>query len=69
MKCPLCNAPTDIEETRTTSKGYVRRRECFNGHTFSTVEALLTEPKVKRTTAKRIELDAPVYRRSNDRND
>lgn len=69
MKCPLCNAPTDIEETRTNSKGYVRRRECFNGHTFSTVEAVLTEPKLKRSSAKRLELDAPVYRRSNDRND
>lgn len=69
MRCPLCNAPTDIEETRTTSKGYVRRRECFNGHTFSTVEAVLTEPKLKRSPNKRLELDAPVYRRSADRND
>ena len=48
MKCPLCNAPTDIKETRVTDKGYVRRRECFNQHTFKTVEAVLTEPKKKR---------------------
>jgi transcriptional regulator NrdR family protein len=48
MKCPLCNAPTDIKETRVTDKGYVRRRECFNNHTFKTVETVLTEPKEKR---------------------
>jgi transcriptional regulator NrdR family protein len=49
MKCPLCNAPTDIKETRITDKGYVRRRECFNNHTFKTVETVLTEPKEKRS--------------------
>ena len=48
MKCPLCNAPTDIKESRVTKQGYVRRRECFNEHTFRTVEVLLTEPKPKR---------------------
>ena len=48
MKCPLCKAPTDIKETRKTDKGYVRRRECFNQHTFSTVETVLTKPKLKR---------------------
>jgi transcriptional regulator NrdR family protein len=49
MKCPLCNAPTDIKETRVTDTGYVRRRECFNNHTFKTVETVLTEPKEKRS--------------------
>ena len=36
MKCPLCGAPTDVLETR----GVVRRRECFNGHRFTTDEVV-----------------------------
>ena len=47
MKCPVCKAPTEIKDSRLTSKGYVRRRECFNDHVFKTVETLLTEPKKK----------------------
>lgn len=34
MKCPRCNAPTDVLDTR----GPIRRRECFNGHVFRTQE-------------------------------
>ena len=49
MKCPLCQAPTEIKDSRLTSKGYVRRRKCFNDHVFKTVETLLTEPKNKRS--------------------
>ena len=49
MRCPLCEAPTEIKDTRLTKKGYIRRRECFNEHTFRTVEAPLTEPKKKRS--------------------
>jgi transcriptional regulator NrdR family protein len=38
MRCPVCNAPTDVKETRTKD-GYVfRRRLCFNEHTFTTEE-------------------------------
>ena len=38
MKCPQCNKPADVLETRTHA-GYVRRRyECFNNHRFSTQE-------------------------------
>jgi transcriptional regulator NrdR family protein len=42
MKCPVCNAPTDVEETRTKDDHTYRRRECFNEHTFT------TEERVKR---------------------
>ena len=34
MRCPTCNAVTLVKETR----GNHRRRECFNGHRFSTKE-------------------------------
>lgn len=39
MKCPTCNAPTKVIETREPR----RRRECFNGHRFSSVEVLLVK--------------------------
>lgn len=34
MKCPRCQAPTEVLDTR----GTIRRRECFNGHVFRTEE-------------------------------
>jgi hypothetical protein len=41
MKCPRCGAASDVLETRPgehlTTK---RRRECFNGHRFLTLEVL-----------------------------
>ncbi len=39
MKCPHCNAWTTTLETR----GHRRRRECGNGHRFTTYE-VLAEP-------------------------
>ena len=44
MKCPLCQAPTDVKHT----KDGIRTRECFNEHRFKTQEILLTEPKPKK---------------------
>ena len=39
MKCPHCGAPTDVKDTRMTKPNEVtRRRECFNGHKFKTLE-------------------------------
>ena len=39
MKCPICNAPTDVKDTRITQGNQVtRKRECFNGHKFKTIE-------------------------------
>ena len=34
VKCPECNAPTSVKETR----GNKRRRVCFNDHLFTTYE-------------------------------
>jgi len=39
MKCPRCNADSIVKETRAFEFGTAsRRRECFNGHRFTTVE-------------------------------
>ena len=45
MKCPTCSSWTEVRESRTKPGGYVRRRECGNGHRFLTVEVLLQAPK------------------------
>lgn len=37
MKCPQCEAWTEVRETRGTK----RRRECGNGHRFTTEEVVL----------------------------
>lgn len=39
MKCPYCNAWTDVRQTREGR----RRRECANGHRFSTQEVLVVD--------------------------
>jgi hypothetical protein len=44
MKCPLCDAHTEVKETR---HGTARRRQCYNEHTFWTEEKITTEPKPK----------------------
>ena len=39
MKCPICNAWTEVKDTRESGEFQTtRRRECANGHRFSTVE-------------------------------
>lgn len=39
MKCPRCGAPSEVRETRDASLFTTRRRrECLNGHRFTTVE-------------------------------
>lgn len=43
MKCPICNAPTEVKQTRKQTRGYVRFRLCFNFHMFKTVETVLEE--------------------------
>lgn len=44
MRCPICNAPTDVKDSRTRKEinCVIRKRQCFNDHTFQ------TEEKVKR---------------------
>jgi transcriptional regulator NrdR family protein len=49
MKCPLCRAATDVKETRMRDGNLVfRRRVCFNDHTFTTHETVVTQPKEKK---------------------
>ena len=39
MKCPICKVWSFVLSTRN---GVMRRRECANGHRFSTIEILKT---------------------------
>lgn len=38
MKCPKCNAWTNVLESRPLKEGVKRRRECANLHRFTTYE-------------------------------
>jgi len=46
MRCPTCNAPSEVESTRVTKENNVKRiRLCFNQHKFSTLEQPITLSK------------------------
>ncbi len=51
MKCPECGAWTDVLETKPIRKTNIlkRRRECANGHRFTTHEqfAYFNQPRKK----------------------
>ena len=38
MNCPICNAWTTVNDTRNKEDFTQRRRECANGHMFTTEE-------------------------------
>ena len=40
MKCPICNAQTDVEDSRVRKEtnSVIRKRKCFNDHIFKTEE-------------------------------
>jgi hypothetical protein len=48
MKCPLCGGPTDVMQTKSIDGVPIRRRHCYNDHTFQTKEVPINEPKPKR---------------------
>ena len=48
MKCPLCNAPTEVNQTKTKDGIPIRYRHCFNDHAFQTEEVPITTPEPKR---------------------
>lgn len=48
MKCPHCQKPTFTLDTRTTKEYVRRRRECFNGHRFTTQETVMAESRQAR---------------------
>lgn len=47
MKCPFCNAWSDVIENRATKTSTRRRRTCANGHRFTTHERV-TSHTVRR---------------------
>jgi transcriptional regulator NrdR family protein len=44
MKCPVCKVWSFVLSTR---KGVIRRRECANGHRFTTIETLKVDKPQK----------------------
>ena len=52
MNCPECGAWSSVKETRSdqAKTNYRRRRECANGHKFTTEEKVVTpEDKSKES--------------------
>ena len=45
MNCPICNAWTVINDSRSKGDHIQRRRECANGHKFNTQERVFVKPK------------------------
>ena len=48
MNCPECGAWTTINETRLTVMRYRRRRECGNGHKFTTEEVVVPQKQIEQ---------------------
>jgi len=48
MNCPLCSAATDVVETKNINGIVIRRRHCYNDHSFKTQELAITTPKPRR---------------------
>ena len=46
MNCPECGAWTTVSETRRTDSRYRRRRECGNGHKFTTEEVVVSQEQL-----------------------
>jgi transcriptional regulator NrdR family protein len=52
MKCPVCGVWTVVKEAReSVVHNYRRRRECANGHKFTTEEVVI--PKEQLTQERR----------------
>ena len=48
MNCPECGAWSVILETRSSTTRYRRRRECGNGHKFTTEEITVSPETIKQ---------------------
>jgi len=48
MNCPECGAWSVILETRSSTARYRRRRECANGHKFTTEEITVSPETIKQ---------------------
>ncbi len=54
MNCPECGAWTTISETRLTVMRYRRRRECGNGHRFTTEEVVVPQKQIEQEVVTRL---------------
>jgi len=54
MKCPTCNAWTNVLESHPIKWGVKRRRECANMHRFTTYEMELNHEELKVSTGRRV---------------
>jgi transcriptional regulator NrdR family protein len=67
MKCPVCNAWVEVQETRQRKEGRYRRYQCGNLHTFGTMESLFViydeEFKRQNKEARIARLQAQIKRR------
>jgi transcriptional regulator NrdR family protein len=54
LKCPLCKAPTEVKHTKDDDGTPIRRRHCYNEHSFNTKEVAISEPKPKRRIRKSV---------------
>lgn len=53
MRCPLCDSETKVTDSRETSKGIRRRRECLDCLTrFSTYESMVVSSMDKHLQEK-----------------
>ncbi len=52
MKCPICQADTEVKETRNKNGLVYRRRFCFNEHPFTTHEVAVIDRKVAQLISK-----------------
>jgi len=55
MKCPTCGVWTVVKEARdSTTYNYRRRRECANGHKFTTEEKVIPEEQLTQERRDRL---------------
>lgn len=54
MKCPTCNAWSNVLETRQIKSGLKRRRECANLHRFVTYETEINHEEVAMFNSRRV---------------
>ena len=57
MKCPECGVWTVVKEARESETyGYRRRRECANGHRFTTHEVVIPDETIKEERNHRLKV-------------
>ena len=55
VKCPECGVWTVVNEARPSDTyGYRRRRECANGHRFTTQEVVVPDEQIKAEQTARL---------------